>query len=229
MIFRNNLLGRLADADIAAVSKSMTEVTLHREELIAEDEKIVSHLYFPGSAVASVVTVMRNGQCVETSTIGRESAPAILPVLTGAPSLNRVFTQVAGSAIRVPAAVIRQQAERSPAMMLTLLKSAQMDAYQAELSVACNALHNVQARLARWLLLTRDRVGSNSIPLTQEFLAIMLGVQRTTVSKAASGLKKLNLIDYHRGQIVVLDRDSLIKVACECYVDDLRILKTVDG
>ena len=171
---------------------------------------------------------MRNGQAVETSTIGCESAPSILSVLTGAPSLNQVFTQVAGSAIRVAASEIRKRAEASTEFVMALLKAAQMDTYQAEVSVACNALHQVQARLARWLLMTQDRVGGSAVPLTQDFLAIMLGVQRTTVSTAASALKRLKLIDYRRGQIDVIDRAGLIKVACECYEDDLRMVKAAD-
>ena len=227
MKFRNVLLGQIPDQDINALAGSMTEVVFDREAYLVDAGETPSYLYFPSTCVTSVVTVMRDGRSVETSTIGRESAPAILPVLTGEPALNRVFAQIGGSAMRIPAALIRKQALASPALMTLLLRFAQANAYQAELSVACNALHQVEARLARWLLMTQDRASTPSLPLTQEFLSIMLGVQRTTVTATASALKRRGLISYSRGQIQVLDREGLIQVSCECYSDADAIMKSV--
>jgi CRP-like cAMP-binding protein len=195
----------------------MSEVSLGRGEKICEAGKPYDHLYFPGTAVTSVVTVMMSGQAVESCTIGFESAPGILAVLGDLPSTARVFTQIPGSAIRIPAKEVRQRALESSSFLMQLIKFAQINASQAELSVACNAIHDVPQRLARWLLLTRDRVGHNSIALTQEFLAIMLGVQRTTVSTAANSLKQRGLIDYRRGTIEILDRDKMMDLVCECY------------
>jgi CRP-like cAMP-binding protein len=165
---------------------------------------------------------MRDRRAVETSTIGSESAPAILAALTGGASAARVFIQVAGSVIRLPVTGLRQAAFARPEVMLTLLQFAQRDAYVSDLSVACNALHNVPARLARWLLLTQDRVGGAVIPLTQDHLSIMLGVQRTTVTGAAQSLKRDGLIRYSRGQITIVDRLGLIEAACECYGEQTR-------
>ena len=223
MNFKNILLGQMAADDMALLAGALSEVSLDREDRLANEGESPQHLYFPSTCVTSVVTVMRDGRSVETSTIGYESAPAILSVLTGAPTHSRVFIQVGGSAMRVPAPVIRKQALASPGLMTLLLRFAQANAYQAELSVACNALHQVEARMARWLLLTQDRASSATIPLTQEFLAIMLGVQRTSVTATALALKKRNLIKYNRGLIQILDRDGLIETACECYADSRAI------
>jgi CRP-like cAMP-binding protein len=217
MVFRNILLSRIAEPDLALLTSSLTEVSLIREQKLYDVGDVVPHLYFPGTAVVSVVTVMQNGQCVETSTVGFESAPGILSILAGKRSTSRVFTQVPGSALRVPADQVREVAAVRPEFLRLLLSFAEAAASLAELSVACNALHQVQARLARWLLMTQDRVGNHTVPLTQDFLAIMLGVQRTTVSMASSVLKREGLIDYSRGQITVLDREGLSAVACECY------------
>jgi CRP-like cAMP-binding protein len=202
---------------MAALSGSMHEVSLARAQTIHSVGDRASHLYFPGTAVVSVVTIMRNGQAVETSTIGFEGAPGLLAVLSDRASSSQVFAQMAGSAIRVPAGLIREVAEKRPEFMRLLLRFADAGSAQVELSAACNALHDIPSRLARWLLLTQDRVGSDTIPLTQEFLAIMLGVQRTSVTQASLALKRAGLVRYSRGNIVVLDRHGLVDAACECY------------
>jgi CRP-like cAMP-binding protein len=217
LIYRNSFLRQLSASDAAAFGQTMSEVSLGQGERICAEGRPYDHLYFPGTAVTSVVTVMLSGQAVESCTIGFESAPGILSVLGNLPSTARVFTQIPGSAIRIPAAEVRRRAMESPAFLMQLIKFAQINASQAELSVACNAIHDVRQRLARWLLLTRDRVGHDSIQLTQEFLAIMLGVQRTTVSTAANDLKKNGLIDYRRGRIELLDRKGMLDLVCECY------------
>ena len=207
----------MAEVDIGALIGSLTEVSLNREDRLAEEGEKLQYLYFPSTCVTSVVTVMRDGRSVETSTVGCESAPSILSVLTNEPASSRVFAQIGGSAMRVPATVIRKQAFASQGLMNLLLRFAQANAAQSELSVACNALHQVESRLARWLLLTQDRASSESIPLTQEFLAMMLGVQRTSVTSTALMLRKRGLIEYSRGVIKILDREGLINTACECY------------
>ena len=213
------MLGRIPEHDLKLLSSSFFEVSLDRGDRLGEEQESPNYLYFPSTCVTSVVTVMRDGRSVETSTIGCESAPSILSVLTGEPTRSRVFIQIGGAAVRIAAPVIRKHALSSPGLMTVLLRFAQANAYQAELSVACNALHHVEARLARWLLMTQDRASTQSIPLTQEFLAIMLGVQRTSVTATALSLKKRGLIAYNRGVINILDRDKLILAACECYAD----------
>lgn len=229
MQFRNLLLSRVPDADMALLTKSLVEVPLGRGEKLHDVGEQPGYLYFPGTAVTSVVTVMANGQCVETSTIGFESAPGILCILTNGRARSRVFVQVPGSAMRVPAKLVREIADKSPPFQRLLLGFAEADASHAELSVACNALHQVPERLARWLLLTQDRIGSTAVPLTQEFLAIMLGVQRTTVSTASATLKRAGLIRYARGQIEVIDREGLMKKSCECYEAGREITQTLNS
>ena len=215
----------MADEDVRSLSSSMSEVSLSRASGLADEGESPQYIYFPSTCVTSVVTVMRDGRTVETSTIGCESAPAILPVLTGEQTRNRVFVQIPGSAMRIPATLVRKRALASPDLMMLMLRFAQANAYQADLSVACNALHLIEARMARWLLMTQDRASSLEIPLTQEFLSLMLGVQRTSVTSTAIALKKRGLISYNRGLIHILDREGLERAACECYEDGNDIIK----
>ena len=177
----------------------------------------VEAVYFPSNAVLSIVTDMRDGRSVETATVGFESAVGLLPALGEQSSSSAVFAQIGGAAISIPAKALRERASVSPALLKLILRFAQSNASQAEQSVACNALHNVPARLARWLLMTDDRIGNDTVPLTQEYLAVMVGVQRTTVSAAAAELKLAKLIRYVRGQIEIIDRPGLERRACECY------------
>jgi CRP-like cAMP-binding protein len=217
MNFRNNLLSQIKASPLAALSGSMHEVSLARMQPLYDTGERPLHLYFPGTAVTSVMTLMRGGQTVETSTIGFEGAPGLLTILADRASSSQVFAQVAGSAIRVPAGLVRDVAESDPEFMRLLLRFADGNVAHVELSAACNALHDIPSRLARWLLLTQDRIGHAAIPLTQELLAAMLGVQRTSVTQASLQLKKAGLVRYTRGNIQVLDRDGLVHAACECY------------
>ena len=217
MNFRNILLSQIKDSVLTDLSGSMDEVSLGRSQVLYDVGDRPAHLYFPGAAVISVVTVMRNGQAVETSTVGFEGAPGLLTVLSNRSSSSRVFTQVGGSAIRIPAGLVRAAADKRPEFMRLLLRFADGNTAHAELSAACNALHTVTSRLARWLLLTQDRIGAETIPLTHEFLAIMLGVQRTSVTQASLRLKQAGLVQYRRGNIRILDRAGLLAAACECY------------
>ena len=141
MKFRNILLDQMTEKDAKSLGDSMSEVSLSRETRLANEGESPQYIFFPSTCVTSVVTVMRDGRAVETSTIGCESAPAILPAITGEPTRHRVFVQIPGSAMRIPAIALRKHALASPDFMMLLLRFAQANAYQAELSVACNALH----------------------------------------------------------------------------------------
>ncbi|HEV7383381.1 MAG TPA: Crp/Fnr family transcriptional regulator, partial [Phenylobacterium sp.] len=193
-----------------------------------EPGEAVDTLYFPSSACVSVVSVMRDGRIVETTTIGRESAPGLLDAVTDRPASSRIFVQVAGAALALPSAVYRKQLAESLGLVNLTLRHARGQAQQAELGVGCNLAHTADGRLARWLLMTQDRIGSDLLPLTQDYLAVMTGVQRTTVSLMAAALKKAKIIDYSRGLLTILDRPGLISQACECYAvserqfDELR-------
>jgi len=182
----------------------------------------VKHAHFPSSAGLSVVTVMADGTEVECATVGYEGAVGLLPALSGAPSTNRTYVQLTGSGISISAAALRARATESPRLLELLLRSAQTLIAQEEQSVACNALHVIERRLARWLLICHDRLSVPVLPITQEYLAIMLGVQRTTVNGAAGVLRGEGLIRYSRGQLEILDREALEQRSCECYRTVLR-------
>lgn len=194
----------------------LSEISLHRGELVYPEGGEVSHVYFPGSAILSVVTVMRDGRSAESNTIGREGGAGLLDAANSAPSSHRVFSQVAGSAFRLPAEAFRIRLAESPAFARLFFRHTLADAAQAQQFVACNVLHHAEQRLARWLLMTADRTGSKAFPLTQEYMAVMTGVQRTTISAMASDFKSRGLIRYSRGNVQILDMPGLKKASCEC-------------
>jgi CRP-like cAMP-binding protein len=217
MYFRNFLLRALHPDDAADLIPHLREVSLSRGQPLYEPGEAVNTLYFSSSACTSVVSVMRDGRIVETTTVGCESAAGLLDAVTDLPTSSRIFVQVAGAALALPSEVFRKRLAESPALVSLTLRHARGLAQQAELGVGCNLAHTADGRLARWLLMTQDRIGSNLLPLTQDYLAVMTGVQRTTISLMAAALKKARVIDYSRGQLTIIDRPGLIAQACECY------------
>lgn len=213
----NFFLSALKPSDLAALSESLSEVGLASGQPLWEAGGEVEALYFPSSACISMVTVLSDGKSVETSTIGRESVVALLDALAQQPSRSRVFAQIGGGAMRLPASAFRARLLESPDLLLLTHRHLRAASLQAEQGVACNATHGAEERLARWLLMTQDRVGSASFLLTQDYMAVMAGVQRTTVSTLAHQLKKAGVLHYSRGNITIRDRDALIGRACECY------------
>jgi CRP-like cAMP-binding protein len=228
----NFLLSSLDEADFEAVAPHLREVNLTSGQVLFEPGDATDVVYFPGSACVSMVTLMSDGRAVETSTVGRESAVALLEVLTAEATHLRIFAQIGGSAMSLPAAVFRRRYNESRTFSRLTMRHILANAIQAEQGVACNAVHEVQGRLARWLLMTEDRVGTNVFPLTQEYMAVMTGVQRSTVSLMAATLKRAGLIDYSRGTIKIVDRAALMSHACECYAvvkDQFEALKHRKG
>jgi CRP-like cAMP-binding protein len=213
----NFLLSALEPDDLAALSPGLTKIVLASGEVIFEPGQQPEAIYFPGGACISIVTIMSDGRAVENTTVGRESAAGLMEAITNRPATARAFAQISGGAMRLSAALFRARMLQSPALAQLTLLHVRANAVQAEQGVACNAAHDVAARLSRWLLMTQDRVGAKTFPLTQDYMAVMTGVQRSTVSLAASGLKKLGVIDYSRGLVTILDRASLQRHACECY------------
>jgi CRP-like cAMP-binding protein len=213
----NFFLSALKPNDHTALIQNMSETTLSSAQVLFDTGDPVDTIYFPGSACVSLVTVMRDGKAVETSTVGRESVVALIDGITNRPSRSRAFAQIGGSAMRVPASAFRTQLAASADLLALVLLHTRASSLQAEQGVACNATHGVHGRLARWLLMTQDRVGASAFPLTQEYMAVMTGVQRSTVSTMAANLKRAGVIDYSRGQLTILDRRALLQHACECY------------
>jgi len=214
---RNFFLSAMKANDLAALSPALTEVAVSTGQVLFEAGETVDLLYFPSTACISLVISMQDGKSVETSTVGCESVVSLMDGITLQPSQTRVIAQIGGAAARLPAATFRARLLQSPDLVSLTLLHARATALQTEQGVACNITHSAQSRLARWLLMTQDRVGAATFALTQEYMAVMTGVQRTTVSELASALKRAGAIDYSRGRVKVLDRDALLDHACECY------------
>jgi CRP-like cAMP-binding protein len=215
--FRNYLLRALGAADRQAILPHLAEVSLERGQTLFEPGDRVDGVFFPSNAVLSIATVMTDGRAVESSTVGHESATPLLWALSHGQSKARIFAQIGGAAIRMPASSLRTAAAASPALMTLLIRHSASLNFQAEQGVACNILHDAPSRLARWLLMTQDRTGNRTLPLTQEYMSVMTGVQRTTISAVANQLRGAGLIRFSRGAVEVLDRPGLEAFACECY------------
>ena len=213
----NHFLEGLARKDLAALEPQLTAVDLKRNEVLDDERRPVAFVYLPIDSILSVLTVMKDGSQVESRTIGREGGYGLLHALGSPISYERTLVQVAGRAWRLPLPALRAASEANPRLREAIVRHAQASLVQSAQSTACNTLHRAEQRLCRWLLLTQDRLGSDVLPLTQEHLAIMLGVQRTTVTAVALALQERGTIAYSRGKIRVLDRAGLERCACECY------------
>jgi CRP-like cAMP-binding protein len=217
MAWQNHFLDSLSPADVRTLRPHLAPVNLVRNEQLDEPGRQVLHIYLPVSSILSVVTVMRSGAQVESRTIGRESGYGLLNAIGSPVALERMIVQVGGAAWRISRAALREAALASPDLVQAIVHHAQASIIQAAQNTACNSLHPAEQRLCRWLLLTQDRIASDVVPLTQEHLSIMLGVQRTTVTAIASQLQERGAISYSRGRITIVDRDDLMRCACECY------------
>lgn len=218
---KNRLLASLPPDDFALLSAQLSPVDMEKGRLLFEPGDPIETVYFPHDCVISLMTLMHNGAAIESVTIGREGAFGLMTALGPRAALSRAIIQIAGSASRISAGAFQQCARRSPALMALVDRHNDALFGHAVHSVACNALHSVEARFCRWLLSCRDRIDGDTVSLTQEFLADMLGVQRTTVTAVAGSLQAKGLIRYRRGVVDILDRAGLEAGACECY-DSVR-------
>jgi len=207
----------MSASDREALEPHLKLVNLASGDVLFEPEQPADRVYFPNTAVLSVVMVMEDGRTVETDTVGNESAVGILAALGASMSVNRTLTQISGAALVVPAARLRQASEESAALRTLLLRHAQINLAQAHQSVACNALHGVEQRLCRWLLASQDRTDRDVVELTQQYLATMVGVQRTTITQALRDLTAAGLVRQGRRYIEIVDRKGMESRACECY------------
>jgi CRP-like cAMP-binding protein len=214
---KNRLLASLPPAGFALLSPQLTLVEMDKGRLICDPGDPIDTIYFPHDCVISLMTLMESGAAIETATIGREGAFGLTAALAPRESLSRAIIQVPGRASRISAVNLAEAARRSPELVTLIDRHNEALFGHATQSVACNALHSVEARFCRWLLSCRDRIDSNTVSLTQEFLADMLGVQRTTVTAVAGTLQAKGLIRYRRGVVDILDRAGLEQGACECY------------
>jgi len=215
---RNFLLAALPPEERVWLERQAEAVPLERGEILHEQGDELGAAYFPFDGMISLVTVLnKSGKVVETAIIGREGALGATACFGPQQAFRRAMVQVAGSAARIPAARLREATERSAALRTVLGRYNEVLLAQAQQIAACNAFHEAEERLARWLLQTHDRVDSDTVPLTQELLAQMLGVRRTTVTLIALTLQERGLLRYRRGRIEIVNRAGLEGLACECY------------
>jgi CRP-like cAMP-binding protein len=213
----NRLLSLLSDSDYERLRPHLSQVVFDYRKSLYEASRPIEHIYFPVDGLASLVITTADGASAEVGTIGNEGVVG-LPVCLGdrdAPS--SVYVQVPGTALGIDARLFRGELERSPTLHLIMLRYAHAFFNQVAQSAACFHLHRVEQRCCRWLLMTRDRMPTDDFLLTHEFLGMMLGVRRTTVTEVMGSLQKAGLIRYRRGHVTILDREALRRRACECY------------
>ena len=211
-------LAVLAPSDAAWVATQIEPVELDIGQLIARAGEPFGHVYFPETAVLSIISRMADGTAVEVGTVGNEGMAGVGVFLGADVSVNETVAQIPGTAGRIESTRFVDGAATRPELRRLLNRYTEAYLTQVAQTAACNRLHGIDARCARWLLMTHDRVGeAERFPLTQEYLAIMLGVRRGGVSLAAGTLRDAGLIRYSRGAIRVVDRAGLETAACECY------------
>ena len=213
----NRLLGLLPPKDYQRLRPHLQRIPLTYRQSLYRAERPIEFVYFIESGVGSLVNTMRNGEAAEVGTIGNEGVVG-LPIVLGADRApTSVYVQVPGAGLRMNATLFKKELARSATMQAVMLLYAHAFFDQVAQSAACNHFHSLQQRCCRWLLMTHDRMHSNEFLLTQEFLAMMLGVQRTGVTAAASALQRADLIRYKRGNVTIIDRRGLLRRSCECY------------
>ena len=213
----NRLLSLLADRDYERLRPHLSQVAFEYRKSLYEASRPIDHVYFPIDGVASLVLTTSDGSSAEVGTIGSEGLVG-LPVCLGdreAPS--SVYVQVPGTALQIDARIFRDELSLNPALNLIVLRYAHAFFNQVAQSAVCAHLHRVEQRCCRWLLMTRDRMPSGDFLLTHEFLGMMLGVRRTTVTDVMGGLQKAGLVRYRRGHVSILDHEALQQRTCECY------------
>jgi len=214
---QNRLLAALQPADFSLLKPHLKQTTLEQGVLLHEQEDPVQQAYFPQSGMISLLAVMGDGQAIETAIVGREGTVGAMSGLGPAHAPSRAVVQVPGTATVIATSRLQAAVRQSDHLKNVILHYKETLLAQVQQTAGCNALHKAEARLARWLLQTRDRTDGDRIPLTQEFLSQMLGVRRTTVTMVAGVLQKAGLIRYRRGYVEIIDRSGLEQAACECY------------
>src|SRR5277367_1284609 len=213
----NLLLNSLSPESRDLLVSRSSAVELPLRTPLYEADRTPKFAYFLTSGIASVVMTMVEGGTAEVVVIGNEGPVGSMHILGTAPVQTRCFMQLEGSALRVPLAVLRESFRSSEEIRDRILEFVQHQTLCISQIAGCNRLHGAEERLARWLLMVHDRIASDTLHLTQEFLAEMLGAQRTTVTLVAGILQESGLIEYRRGHVKILNRENLEHVACDCY------------
>ena len=216
--YRNRLLQLLEPADFDRLRAHLEPVPLEYRQPLYEANKDIAFVYFPIEGVASLVSTMADGSTAEVGTIGNEGIVGLPIIFADRHAPTSAYIQVPGSGLRLNADVLRKELEVNTRTRTVMLHYAHAFFNQVAQSAACVNFHYIEQRCCRWLLMTHDRVQSDQFLLTQEFLGMMLGVRRTSVTDVAAVLKKRKLIKYNRGLVTILDRSGLERRACECYL-----------
>ncbi|HWD58984.1 MAG TPA: Crp/Fnr family transcriptional regulator [Stellaceae bacterium] len=220
LTIKNRLLAGLSPADFAELAKELQPVSLPQRQVVYEVGAPFDYIYFIEEGLASVLTIMEDGSSSEAGMVGPEGLIGVSALLGAKTSAQHIVTQLRTEVQRIATASARAVFDNNPRVRAVLLRFIEDLLNLSSQTAGCNRLHSVEQRSARWLLMASDRIASNELALTQEFLAAMLGVRRSGVSEAASELQRSGLIRYRRGQIVIIDRAGLEKTACECYALD---------
>jgi CRP-like cAMP-binding protein len=213
----NRLLLALPPSDLKELLPDLEQIACRREQVLTDADSPLDQVFFPDNGVVSVVAVYADGTIIEMATIGREGCTAAQAVLGAKTSSVRLLVQIPGGAARMPRATFTHAMESMPAFRSLMYAYVQAFLEQVLVSVACNGAHSLKQRLARWLLMMRDRGDDDALQITQSLLAEMLGVQRPTITNAAKELERAGLVARGRRQVTILDRQGLVGASCECY------------
>jgi CRP-like cAMP-binding protein len=213
----NIFLASLTEEDYGRLRPHFERVELPSRQILDEMGEPISHCYFGDGGMISLLIRLEDGASIEAGVIGNEGFSGLAAIVGAEISPHTAMVQMPGAGLRVPARILRKAMLASPALLDRVLRFSQALTAQISQTAACNAHHNLQERLARWLLMAHDRSHTDALPLTQEFLSMMLAVRRPGVTVAARGLQSTGAIRYDRGRIFVEDRPGLEEVSCECY------------
>jgi len=214
---KNRLLVAIPQEDLERFFSDLHPVSLSLRQVLHEVGAPLEDVYFIEQGVASVLTNMADGSTIEVGMIGMEGMVGVPALLGGKTSVQKVIVQIPGTALRMNAALCKAAFDQSEAVRRVVLRFTEAVLNLSAQTAACNRLHTIEQRCARWMLMAVDRVQSDEIPLTHEFLSSMLGVRRAGVTNTAGELQSSGLIRYHRGLLTIVDRDGLEMTACECY------------
>jgi CRP-like cAMP-binding protein len=213
----NRLLLALPSRDLKRIMPELEHIRCQREQVLLDVDDSLDHVFFPDSGVVSVVAVYADGSVIEMATIGREGCTGMQVFFGAKTSSVRLLVQIPGSAAKMSRATFLRAMESMPSFRILMSASVQAFLEQALVSVACNGAHSLKQRLARWMLMMRDRSDDDALPITHSLLAEMLGVQRPTITNTARELERAGLIERGLRQVTILDREGLTKDSCECY------------
>ncbi|MFZ0305186.1 MAG: Crp/Fnr family transcriptional regulator [Terracidiphilus sp.] len=215
--FKNRVLASLPADELKRIRPHLSQVTLKLNRTLHDPGQIVDTVYFLEEGICSTVVTMADGSTIEVGITGTDGFVGLPAVLGTRHSLNRSFMQIAGHGFSIKARALQEHFDGSSELRLSMQRVVQGMLMQTAQTAACNRVHELEERLARWLMMCEDRVQNDSIPITHEFLAMMLGTRRTTVTVAAGMLHKAGLIEYSRGHVAIKNREGLVHAACECY------------